>query len=179
MTCSGCGVELDQTQEQVNSLGSQVLDPSLHGAANTGGISPLCGRSKTSAYARRKRIVIGFLKVLLLVGTAVEIAFYVSRTTERASLMRAAVDRMNADPAVVQLLGKPIKAESGVEGEVRHDETGWREARLMIPIRGPKGKGVARVIAGRGEPMELHYFRSCKRATAQEARPHIRQSRGI
>src|SRR5437870_13474852 len=35
MTCSGCGVELDQTQEQVNSLGSQVLDPSLHGAANT------------------------------------------------------------------------------------------------------------------------------------------------
>jgi YD repeat-containing protein len=151
MTCSGCGVELDQTQEQVNSLGSRVLDPSLHGAANTGGICPLCGRSKTSAYARRKRIVIGFLKVLLLVGTAVEIAFYVSRTTERASLMRAAVDRMNADPAVVQLLGKPIKAESGVEGEVRHDETGWREARLMIPIRGPKGKAVARVIAGRGK----------------------------
>src|SRR5207245_7227776 len=72
-------------------------------------------------------------------------------TTERASLMRAAVDRMNADPAVVQLLGKPIKAESRVEGEVRHDETGWREARLMIPIRGPKGKAVARVIAGSGK----------------------------
>jgi YD repeat-containing protein len=151
MTCAGCGVELDQTQEQVNSLGSQVLDPSLHGTANTGRICPLCGRSKTSAYARRKRIVIGFLKVLLLVGTAVEIAFYVSRTTERASLTRAAINRMNVDPAVVQLLGKPIKAESGVEGEVRQDETGWREARLMIPLRGPKGKAVARVIGGRGK----------------------------
>src|SRR5437773_9922597 len=109
MTFSGCGVELDQTQEQVNSLGSQVLDPSLHGAANTGGICPRCGRSKTSAYARRKTSVIGFLKVLLLVGTAVEFAVYVSRTTERASLMRAAADRMNADRAVVQRLGAPSK----------------------------------------------------------------------
>ena len=25
ITCSGCGIELDQTQEQVNSLGSQVV----------------------------------------------------------------------------------------------------------------------------------------------------------
>src|SRR5207302_11321238 len=123
MTCSGCGVELDQTQEQVNSLGSQVLDPSLHGAANTGGICPLCGRSKTSAYARRKRIVIGFLKVLLLVGTAVGIAFYASRTTEPASFMRAAAGRLNGDPAVVQRLAKPMNAASGVEGEVRHEET--------------------------------------------------------
>jgi hypothetical protein len=79
------------------------------------------------------------LKALLLVGTAVEIAFYISRTTQRASVSRAALERMNADAGVVELLGKPVKIKSGVHGQVRHDETGWKEARLIIPVQGPKG----------------------------------------
>ncbi|PYX04791.1 MAG: hypothetical protein DMG88_23540 [Acidobacteria bacterium] len=150
MTWSGCGVELDQTQEPANSVADQFPDSSLHSAPEIGAVCPLCGRLKTSTYARRKRILIGFLKALLLVGTAVEIAFYISRSTERASVMHAALERMNADPAVVELLGKPVKLESGVQGQVRHDETGWREARLILPVKGPKGSAIARVVAGRG-----------------------------
>jgi YD repeat-containing protein len=146
MKCSGCGAELDHLQGQVGSAVGQFPDSGMRGSQ----ICPLCGRSTTSVYVRRKRILIGLLKALLLIGTAVEIAFYVARTTERSSVSRAAVERINADAAAVELLGKPIKLESGVQGQVRHDETGWREARLIIPVRGPKGRAVARVIAGRG-----------------------------
>jgi len=52
---------------------------------------------------------------------------------------------------VVQFLGKPLKIASSVDGDITHDETGWKEARLTIPTQGPKGDAIAYVIGGKGK----------------------------
>jgi hypothetical protein len=72
------------------------------------------------------------------------------RQTERASVVNAAMARLNSNPDVLRLLGTPVKADSGIEGGIRHDETGWREARLVIPVSGPQGQARVHLIAGKG-----------------------------
>jgi YD repeat-containing protein len=150
MNCRACGTELDPGQQQVNSAVDQILETSLRDAQQTGGVCPLCGHYKSDPHRRRKRILFGAFKALLLVATAVEIYFYISRTTERATAANQALAKMNANSVVMQFLGSPIKIKSGVSGEVRQDETGWKEARLTIPVHGPNGEAVAYVVGGKG-----------------------------
>ena len=135
MNCRRCGAELKPGQGQVNSTVDQILDTSLNAARGADGVCPMCGHYTLNRRGRRKRILFGLLKALLLVATAVEIVFYTSRTTERAAAAKAALSRINASPEEVEFLGKPIKIKSGVSGDVRPDETGWKEARLTIPSR--------------------------------------------
>ena len=127
MSCRNCGSEIGPT-----------------------GVCQLCGHNEQEAALRRKRVFWGWLKALFLIGTAIEIGFYVGSYTERSAAAKAAVAKMESSTAVVQLLGKPIKILSGVRGEVTHDETGWKEARLTIPVHGPGGDAVAHVVGGRG-----------------------------
>jgi YD repeat-containing protein len=150
MNCRRCGAELEPGQGQVNSTVDQTSDTSLNAARGADGVCPLCGHYTLDRRGRRKRILFGLLKALLLVATAVEIVFYISRTTERAAAAKAALSRMNASPEVVEFLGKPIKIKSGVSGDVRPDETGWKEARLTIPVESPNGEAVAYVVGGKG-----------------------------
>ncbi len=150
MKCRGCGAELEPGQRQVNSALDPILVTSLKDVQQTGGVCPLCGHYKLDPHSRRKRVLFGVFKALLLVATAIEIFFYISRTTERSSAADAALARMSANPAIEQFLGKPIKIKSGISGEVRHDETGWKEARLTIPTQGPNGEAVAYVVGGKG-----------------------------
>jgi YD repeat-containing protein len=146
MKCRGCDTELGPGQTLVN----QVFKTSPDDIQLSGGICPLCGHYKVDPYQHRKKVMFGLLKAFLLVATAIEIFFYISRTTERSGSANDALARMNADTTLVQLMGKPIKIESGLSGEVHQDETGWKEARLTIPIRGPNGKAVAYVVGGKG-----------------------------
>jgi YD repeat-containing protein len=44
----------------------------------------------------------------------------------------------------------PITIGPGLQGEIKQDETGWKEVRLTIPVRGPNGDGTAHVVGGRG-----------------------------
>lgn len=123
---------------------------SLNSTQQSGDVCVLCGRYKGDRYQRAKRLAFGLLKVFLLVATAVEIYFYVSRTTQRSAAANDALARMNASTVLAQLLGKPIKVKSGLKGEVHEDETGWKEARLTIPVEGSNGEAVAYVVGGRG-----------------------------
>jgi Cytochrome oxidase complex assembly protein 1 len=61
-----------------------------------------------------------------------------------------AVARANDHRATGGLLGTPIRAGWFVKGYIRQDETGWGEARLWIPVSGPKGDGTLYARAGRG-----------------------------
>ncbi len=90
------------------------------------------------------------LKASLLIGTVVEIAFYISRSTERSAAAHSALARMNANASAVQLLGKPITIQGSVKGDVRHDETGWKEAKLTIPVSGPNGRAIVYLVGGKG-----------------------------
>jgi YD repeat-containing protein len=150
MKCRGCGVELDPNQQQVNSAPDPALRHALKDVQQNGGACPLCGRSRYVPYWRRRKVLLGVLKAALLIGTVVEVAFYLARTTDRAAVTREALARMNASPVLVQFLGKPIKSHSNITGNVKQDETGWKEAKLTIPVHGPSGDGTAHVVGGKG-----------------------------
>jgi YD repeat-containing protein len=148
--CRGCGVELEPSEEQVNAAVDQVLEASLQDALNTGGVCPLCGHSKDVPYSHRKTVLFGLLLACLLGSIVVAISFQRSRQTERAAAAKDAVARMSTNQVVSQLLGTPITVQPGVQGEVKQDETGWREVHLTIPVRGPNADAIARLVGGRG-----------------------------
>lgn len=150
MKCRECGAELYPGQTQFTPDANQGFGTSLGSAQQTGDVCSLCGRYKGDRYQRLKRIMFGLLKAFLLVATAIEIYFYIARTTQRSAAANDALARMNASTALVELLGRPIKVKSGMKGEIHEDETGWTEARLTIPVQGPNGEAVAYVVGGRG-----------------------------
>jgi YD repeat-containing protein len=150
MNCRGCGVELDPSQEQVNTAVDQILETSLQDAVKRGGVCPLCGHSKDVPYSHRKTVLFALLLACLLVSVVVWVSVQRSRRTERAALAGELVARMGTNPEVVRLIGKPITIEPGLQGEIKQDETGWKEAHLTIPVRGPNGDAKAHVVGGRG-----------------------------
>jgi YD repeat-containing protein len=150
MNCGGCGVELDPSEEQVNASVDQILETSLKDAHKKGGVCPLCGHSKEVPYSHRKTVLFGLLLACLLVSMAVGFVVYKSRQTQRTAAANDAVVRMTNNADVVKLLGKPITIAPGLEGEIKQDETGWKEAHLTIPVHGPNGDAKAHVVGGRG-----------------------------
>ena len=150
MNCRGCGVELDPSKEQVNTAVDQILETSLKDAQKKGGVCPLCGHSKEVPYSHRKTVLFGLLLACLLVSIAVAISIRRSHDTQRTAAAKDAVSRMNTNSDVIRLLGAPLTIQPGVQGEVRQDETGWKEVHLTIPVRGSNGDAVAHVVGGRG-----------------------------
>jgi len=150
MNCNGCGVELSPSEEQVNTAVDQILETSLKHAEKTGGVCPLCGHSKEVHYSQRKPVLFALLAACLVVLATGGLVLRQWRYTERASVVSVAITRMNSNADVIRFIGTPITADTGVAGDIRHDETGWKEARLVIPIHGPHGKARVHVIAGKG-----------------------------
>jgi len=150
MNCSGCGTDLAPSEEQVNTTVDQILETSLKDAEKKGGVCPLCGHSKEVPYSHRKTVLFGLLLASLLVTVVVGIGIQSSRQTQRAALAGEAVARMGTNADVVRLIGKPMTIERGLLGEIKQDETGWKEAHLTIPVRGPNGDATAHVVGGRG-----------------------------
>jgi YD repeat-containing protein len=150
VNCRGCGVELDPSEEQVNSAVDEVLETSLRDAEKKGGVCPLCGHSKLVPYSNRKTVLFGLLLTCLLVGVAGLISIQQSQRTQRAAVAIDAVARMSGNADIVALLGRPISLGHGLQGEIKQDETGWKEAHLTIPVRGPDGEATAHVVGGKG-----------------------------
>jgi hypothetical protein len=71
MNSSGCRVELDPSEEQVNTVVDDILETSLKDAQKKGGVCPLCGHSKDVPYLHRKTVLFGLLLACLLVGVGV------------------------------------------------------------------------------------------------------------
>jgi YD repeat-containing protein len=149
MNCGGCGVELDPSEEHVNASVDQILETSLKDAQKKGGVCPLCGHSKEVPYSHRKTVQFGLLLAGLLVSIVAGVVGYKSRQTQRTAVANDAVARMTNNADVVKLLGKPITIKPGLQGEIKQDETGWKEAHLTIPVHGPNGDAIAHVIGGR------------------------------
>lgn len=151
MNCSGCGVHLDPDQDQVNQAVDQILETSLRDAQNKGGVCPLCGHSKKIPYSQRKQVQFIVLAACLLVSVAIGLGFYQWRQTQRKEVATEVISRLSINEDVIRLLGKPISLASGLQGSVKQDETGWKESRLSIPVRGPLGEATVHVIGGKGE----------------------------
>ena len=149
MNCEGCGVEIDPTEEQVNATVDQVLETSLADAERRGGVCPLCGHSKHVPYSQRKAVLFSLLVAGIVIGGIVAVSLYRYRQTQRGSAAEDAISRLQTSPEAVKLLGQPITLAKGVLGEVKQDETGWKEVDLTIPVRGPNGEAVVHAIGGR------------------------------
>src|SRR5579872_1800068 len=150
MNCRGCGVEVEPTAEQINLGVDQILEASLEDAKIKGGVCPLCGHSKELPYSHRKSIQFLLLSAALLLVFGVAATFYISRQTTRAAVASEVASRLTQNADLIRLLGQPIKVASGVQGEVKQDETGWSEAHLTVPIVGPNGVATVRVVGGKG-----------------------------
>jgi len=148
MNCRGCGVELDPSQEQVNTAVDEVLRASLEDAHNTGGVCALCGHSKDIPVSHRKTVLFALLIACLLLTAGLGWLFLRSRETVRATAAKDAISRMSSNPDVIRLLGTPITAQPGLSGSVNLDETGWSEMRLTIPVRGSNTSAIAHVVGG-------------------------------
>jgi hypothetical protein len=131
MRCGKCGAELATSARQ--KVG-QNLHNSVEGD-DKNKVCQFCGARQTSRLAKHKTLLSSLFKALILIGTSIEIVFYVSRTTERAAAVRAAIERMNANQVVVQLLGQPLTAKSGVSGDIRRDETGPGSLSWWLPVK--------------------------------------------
>jgi len=130
------------------------------------GVCPLCGHSKEVPYSHRRAVLFGLLLACLLVSIVVGIGVQRSRRTDRAALAEEAVARMGTNAEVVRLIGKPITIEPGLQGEIKQDETGWKQAHLTIPVQGPNGDATAHGVGGRGTgPLGLS--RHSRRALAR------------
>ena len=149
MNCRGCGVALEPSEEQVNAAVDGILESSLRDAEQHGGVCPLCGHSKDVPYTHRPPVLFLLLMACLVSGAVAITVYETGKVTRRQAVVDAALAKLNASPEVVRLLGTPIRMRSGIQGEVRQDETGWQEARLTIPVHGSAADGVARVAAGR------------------------------
>ncbi len=150
MNCQGCGVDLDLTQEHVDSAVDQILETSLKDAQQSGGVCPLCGHSKEVPYPHRKPVLFALLATCVVILSAAAFVLWQSRQTGRSAVVNELIARMNTSAAVAGLLGTPVTGEPGVSGEIKHDETGWKEVRLSVPVRGPKGEATVHVIGGGG-----------------------------
>jgi hypothetical protein len=141
---------VDPSQEQVNTTVDQILETSLRDAQKKGGVCPLCGHSKELPYSHRNTVLFSLLSACLLISVGVGIGVQRSRQTQRAAVAKDAVGRMGTNAEVIRLIGMPITIGPGLQGEIKQDETGWKEVRLTIPVRGPNGDGTAHVVGGRG-----------------------------
>jgi YD repeat-containing protein len=149
MNCRGCGVELDPSDQQVNAAVDQVLESSLQDAERRGGVCPLCGHDKRVRYSQSKSVLFALLVAWLLAVIVLTAILIQTRRTKRAEAANDALARMSANSEIIQRLGQPISISPGVLGDIEEDETGWNEAHLSIPIRGPNGEALAHVNGGR------------------------------
>jgi len=147
--CRGCGSVLDPTQEEVNQAVDQVLVASLNDAIKHGETCPLCGHSKAAPISHRKSVQFGLLLALLLLVSGLTLAYRMHRNTERLSAARDALDQLETNAQIRQLLGVPLRIEGKVIGDIKQDETGWHEVKLTVPVRGPKADGTIRISGGR------------------------------
>lgn len=67
----------------------------------------------------------------------------------RSAVARMALERVRQNRDTVAALGEPIRTGWGTQGTVKQDATGWGEARLEVPVHGPRGRGKLQVMAGK------------------------------
>ncbi|MBZ5641143.1 MAG: hypothetical protein LAO19_00120 [Acidobacteriia bacterium] len=147
--CQGCGSVVDPTLEEANQAVTDVLTASLKDAKKHGEICPLCGHSQAQPISNRKSIQFVMLAALLLVALVIGLMYSMHRDTERQAVAADVLKQLEENSPITEFLGKPLAIQGKVAGLVKQDETGWHEAKLTIPVHGPKGDGTVQISGGR------------------------------
>jgi YD repeat-containing protein len=144
MKCFACHAEIAPSIRFCPYCGLSLVDPAYQAASTEAARK----RAPSRRFLRHLLIALG----LVLLTSIPEIIHVLKlrlplRTTP---MVREAILRAQANPAVVQLLGLPFQ-EGVPRGYTRRDETGWGEALFWIPLRGTKTEGTLYVRAGKGD----------------------------
>lgn len=137
MVCGHCRTVLADWRRACPACGAAVAGPSAGARA-----AALARR-----WLHRSRFVIAGL---VLLGAALHLASArLPLSVWTVPLVLEALARANDHAEVTRLIGEPVRLRGLVTGQVRADETGWREFWLGIPVSGPTGGATLRVRAGR------------------------------
>jgi hypothetical protein len=147
-SCRGCGSVLEADPGEARRAVEELLDSTSTDNTALGRTCPLCGHATSEPVSHRKSVQFGLLVTLLLVAALLVVAFHTSRDTERRQTVHEALLQLQANPDVARYLGTPLTIRGDVVGQVKEDETGWREVRLVIPVRGSKSDGMVQVVGG-------------------------------
>lgn len=150
MNCQGCGVDLDPSIEQVNDAVDEILETSLSDAQNRGGVCPLCGHNQEVPYSHRKTVLFSLLLTAVVIASSAAVWTYRHHQTQRNAAAEDVLRRMESNPDVSKLLGKPLSIGKGLQGHIKEDETGWKELRLIVPVQGLNGQALVRAVGGSG-----------------------------
>ncbi len=135
MKCFGCHSDIPPSLRFCPHCGFRLLDPAYEAAS----AEAARGKAPSRRVLRHLLIALGIVlltsipEIIHLLGLRLPL-----RTTP---MVREAVQRAQANPAVIQMLGLPFQ-EGAPRGYTRRDDTGWGEALFWIPLRGTKAEGV-------------------------------------
>jgi len=97
------------------------------------------------------------LPLLFLGGCAIAIFFFATGVMKQSDVYKTALARAQTNPAVIEAIGSPISQTGIVSGS--SNVTGPSgEAKLSIPLRGPKGKATLYVEATKSA--DIWYFQT-------------------
>jgi hypothetical protein len=92
-------------------------------------------------------VPIGCLIPVLFIGGCVLAAFFFAMgVMKQSDVYKTALARAQANPAVIEAIGSPI-SQTGIVGGSSNVTGPTGEAKLSIPLRGPKGKATLYVEA--------------------------------
>jgi len=95
--------------------------------------------------------------VLFLGGCALAIFFFTMGVLKQTDAYKTALARAQENPAVIEAIGSPISQTGIVSG--KSNVTGpTGEAKLSIPLKGPKGKAILYVEATKSA--DVWYFQT-------------------
>ena len=94
--------------------------------------------------------------MLFLVGCALAIFFFAMAVLKQTDAYKMALARAQENPAVIEAIGSPISQTGIVSGKSNVRTTG--EAKLSIPLKGPKGKATLYVEATKSA--DVWYFQT-------------------
>lgn len=146
--CRGCGTAVEPTESEVNQGVTEILQASLKDAIKHGEICPLCGHSKAQPVSERNSVQSALLMASVAIVLGLAIAYFINRHTERQQAALDALKQIESNSVARELLGFPITIRGTATGDVRQDETGWRELHLVIPVHGPNANGNLRISGG-------------------------------
>lgn len=89
--------------------------------------------------------------IILLTAFVASLLAFIEREIKSSSVYQAAVNRAQSSGEVVRILGDPLHTGWFVTGELHQSSDGSGQARLNIPMTGPRGGGSLMVRARRRE----------------------------
>jgi len=107
---------------------------------------------RTATYSSRpwrRKVGLGLQAILAIAAFLVVLLIFVEYEIKSSQVYQRSCAEARSSAEVIEIVGQPISVGWFASGEITQSSNGTGQARLTIPLSGPKGKGVIKVEAGR------------------------------